>query len=127
MSTTPTWVVTPKSPTVQAVTANTNRDGTGTIVDFYTAGASGGRVDDVKIKAVGTTTAGMIRFYKKSGASYRLIHEVDVSAITPAATTKAFVADLTDMGWILEASGVLAVSTEKTETFNISLMRGGDF
>lgn len=127
MASSQTYVGTPKSPQIRISVANPNRDGTGTIVDLYTAGASGGRVDDIKIKANGTTTAGMIRFYKHDGAAYRLLTEVLVSAIVPAAATKAYEETLPDLGWILQNGHKIAASTEKAENFEIHVTKGGDF
>jgi hypothetical protein len=121
------FVGTPKSPQARISVANANRDGTGTVVDLYTAGASGGRVDDIKIKANGATTAGMIRFYKHDGANYRLLTERVVGVVNPAASTPAFEDTLTDLGWILANGHKIAVSTEKAENFEIHVTRGGDF
>lgn len=127
MSTTPLWVATPKSPIVSIATANANRDGSGTIADLYTAPATGGRVDDICIKASVTTTTGMIRFFRKVSGTYHLIHEVAVTAATPSATVQAFQSVLTDLNWIFENGHILGVSTEKAETFKVAVTRGGDF
>jgi len=100
---------------IQSTAANTNRDGTGTIYDLYTGTTDGDKIDEVRSKFQVTTTAGMVRYYiKKSGGSYRLIHEEPVPAITVAAATPA--AELTWPARVLLNNGdVLAVSTEKAE------------
>lgn len=121
------YVATPKSPVTRGNTANTNRDGTGTLVDLYTAGAAGGRVDDITIKASSTTTLGMIRFYQKVGGVYRLKKEVSVTAAVPSGTVQSFETLLADLGWVLEIGGIIAWSTNNAEQFDVCMSRGGDF
>ena len=43
--------------------ANTNRDGTGTIVNCFTPGASGSIIDSVEGRFEVTSTAGMVRIF----------------------------------------------------------------
>ena len=125
MASTPQYVGTAKSPTVTISTANTNRDGaTGTYGTLMTAGASGSRVDRINLTATGTTTAGMVRLFVGTA----LIKEVPVLAITPSATQPAFSADVVfDSGLILQASAVLKASTHNAESFNLTVISGGDF
>ncbi len=127
MATTQQFIGTVKSPFARISAANAGRDGTGTIADLYTPGASGGRVDDIAIKAESTTTTGMIRFFHHDGSNYRLLREVSVSAITPSATVQSFEAILTDLAWVIQSGHKLAVSTEKAEVFIVNVTRGGDF
>lgn len=75
----------------RTATANTNRDGTGTLSLIFTAGANGSRVKRILVKATVTTTAGMIRLYLHDGSNYRLWLEIPVSAITPSASVAAWV------------------------------------
>ena len=110
--------------------ANTNRDGTGTIVTVLAGGTSGSRVDDIRISATGTTTAGMIRFYLSldGGTTNRLLFEVPVTAITPSATVQSFQAVLTDLGIVLpDANAQLRASTNNAEAFHITVTRAGNF
>lgn len=127
MANTPLFVATPKSPQAVVTTANANRDGTGTIVDLMTAGANGSRIDDISIKANGTTTAGMIRLYKHDGSSYRLIREIPVSAIVPSASVASFEFQLTDLALTFQSTHKIAASTHNGESFHVSVNRGGDF
>lgn len=134
MAVAPEYVDVPKSWLGQVTTANTNRDGTGTIATIATAGASGSRIDTVVIKAVGTTTAGMIRLYLNDGTNSRLFDEIPVIAVTPSATIPAWEAVagnnapvssgkyplFIQTGWSLRAS------TQIGETFNV-IPSGGDF
>ena len=121
----PQYIGTPKSPTVVISTANTNRDGTtGTYGTLMTAGASGSRVDRIRINATGSTTAGMIRIFVGTA----LIQEVPVVAVTPSATTPAWGADVVfENGQILGSSVVLKVSTNNAESFAVTVISGGDF
>lgn len=128
MAISPIFIGTPKSPTVQIATANAGRDGTGTLGTVYTAGASGARIDRINITATGTTTAGMVRFFIFDGTNNRLIAELPVVAITPAATTPAFTADVVfDQGLLLQSTYQLRASTSNAETFNVTVTNGGDY
>lgn len=129
MSTQQTYIGTPKSPVQRISTANANRDGTGTIAVLHTAGANGARIDDISIKATGTTTAGMIRFYKSidAGVTWKLVRERLVSAVTPSGVAASFEDVITDWAYIMQASDKLGVSTQNGETFDVSVNRGGDF
>lgn len=113
---------------VSFTTANTNRDGTGTIGDAFVPGANGSAVENVRIKAIGTTTAGMVRLYVYDGATYRLIAEVAVTAITPSGTVQSFQADWTPPNGLLPlpSGRKLGVSTHNGEQF-IATTQGGDF
>lgn len=94
-------------------TANTARDGTGTTTTILTAGASGTKVERLKFKARGTTTAGMIRVWIHDGTTFFLHEEIPVTAVTPSATVEAWEAELPlgddfhetfPTGWTLKAA-----------------------
>lgn len=132
MATQAQYAATPKLGIGQVSVANTNRDGTGTITTIFWAGANGSRIDAIDLKAVGTTTAGMIRLFIHDGADARLLTEVPVTAITPSATLPSWEAQLNTNSMsqvlpiILSTNYSLRASTEKAETFNI-IAQGGDF
>lgn len=133
MATQAQYVATPKNGVAQVSTANTNRDGTGTLSTVYTAGASGSRIDALVVQATGTTTAGMVRFFisNDGGTTKRLVGEVSVTAATPSATVQAFSTTVTTgfmaKGLVMQANAILYASTEKAETFNIVPVIAGDF
>jgi hypothetical protein len=127
MSSNANYAATPKSALAQLSAANTNRDGTGTIVTVLTAGTSGTRIDDITITATGTTTAGVVRLFIHDGTTARLWREVLVSAITPSTTVSPFSATLTNLGLVLQTGFSLRASTNNAETFNICVTRAGDF
>lgn len=130
MATSAQYAATPRAAVAQVTAANTNRDGTGTLVTVFTGGASGSRIDDIVVQAVGTTTAGMVRLFLSldGGATNRLLREVAVSAVTPSATVPAFRAELSDLAWLLpDSNAQLRASTHNAETFNVVVTRAGDF
>jgi hypothetical protein len=128
-NTAPIFTLTPQASCVGISTANTNRDGTGTIGTVLTAGAAGTRIHRITIKATVTTTAGMVRLFIYTGATYYLWMEVPVTAITPSATVAAFSYVLSLFGesaLVLPTGYSLRASTEKAENFNV-VAEGGDF
>lgn len=127
MSTTANYAATPRAAFGQVSTANTNRDGTGTIATIFTAGASGSRIDDIVVIATGTTTAGMVRLFLHDGTNARLWVELPVTAATPSGTVQAFAASLLNQSLILPSGWSLRASTHNAETFNVIVDRAGDF
>lgn len=127
MSTTANFASTPRREVADISAANTNRDGTGTIVSGFTAGASGARVDRIEIKAVAATTGGMVRaFIKDGGGAWKLWREYTVDAITPSATVATFTTRDDDIGEILKAGMQIGYATHNAEAFAVHTM-GGDF
>ena len=126
MATTPQFATTPHIGLAQISTANTNRDGTGAVVDVITGATNGTRIDRVTVMATGTTTQGMVRLYLSDGTNTRLWKEVLVSAVTPSGTVAAFTSPLSSLGVDLPPSYKIRASTNNGETFNI-LAEGGDF
>lgn len=132
MAAIPSYAAAPKMGVGQVSVANPNRDGTGTLATIFTAGASGSRIDALALKAVGTTTAGMIRLFIHDGTDSRLLAELPVQAVTPAATTPAWEVQQTTnsmsqlLPLILPTGYSLRASTEKAESINVIAI-GGDF
>lgn len=130
MATAPAFAATPRCAIVQATAANTNRDGSGTVATLFTAGASGSRIDRVRICAAGTTTAGVVRLYIHDGSNSRLLREVMVTAITPSTSIEVFSYDVDfsgpDQVLVLPSGYSVRVSTHNAETFNCFAF-GGDF
>jgi hypothetical protein len=118
---------TPRAALGQVSVANTARDGTGTLATIFTAGSSGSRIDDIKIQATGTTTAGAVRLFLHDGTNARLYDEILVPAITPSTTVEAFSATLVNQAIVLPNGWSLRASTNNAETFNVLVTRAGDF
>ena len=127
MATAAQYAATPATAMVQISTANTNRDGTGTLGTLITGTTNGTRVDDINIKATVTTTAGMVRMYMSDGTDHRLMDEFPVTAITVSASVAGWQLKLQNLGIILKNGWSLRFSTHNAETFNVVMSRGGDY
>ena len=121
------YASTPRAALGQVSTANTARDGTGTLATIFTAGSSGSRIDDIKIQATGTTTAGVVRLFLHDGTNARLFAEILVSAVTPSTTVEAWSATLLNQAIVIPSGWSLRASTNNAETFNLIVNRAGDF
>ncbi len=78
-------------------TANTAKDGTGTVSTLMTAGANGSRVDYVRIRATGTNTATVFRLFVNNGSDPTVAgNNVLFTEATVAATTLSEVAALAE-------------------------------
>ena len=128
MATAAQYASTVRTAIAQISTANTNRNGTGTIATVITGAATGTRVDDITITATGTTTAGVVRLFVNDGTTSYLWQEILVPAITPSTTVQVFTFTLLNQALLLaSASWSLRASTNNAETFNVIVTRAGDF
>jgi hypothetical protein len=129
MAASPIFVGTSKAPIVNFATANTGRDGTGTIATLHAAGASGATFSRIRIQATVATTAGVIRIWKRvTAGTWRLLKEVLVGAITPTTAIEAWSDEWAPLDGIqLAATDEIGVSTNNAETFNAFAELGGDF
>jgi len=127
--TTPNYATTPKTYLASVGTAETSLTAPTNVATLATGGASGSRIDFIRIKATGTTTAGIVRLWIHDGSSYFLFREVAVTAITASSSVPSFFAELDLRGapiLLATSSYTLRVSTEKSETFKIAAF-GGEF
>lgn len=114
--------------------ANTNLDGTGTIVSVVDGGAEGVLIEQISVKAEQTTTQGKVRLFLSvdAGVTWELWREIDVPPVTPSASVNAFQANLDLVGTALgqlklaDTNHVLGAATENAETFNV-FARGGSY
>lgn len=131
-NTTPIFTITPKVGMVRIATANTGRDGTGTLNTILTGGTNGTRVDRIVVTAQGTTTAGMVRFFIDDGSSnIRFWRELPVTAATPSGTVQAFTGtimspDIQTPLLVLPSGYILKCAPNNAETFDVIAL-GGDF
>jgi hypothetical protein len=126
MATTPKFTSTVRYGGVVVSAANTNRDGTGTIVDVMTGVAAGTKIFEVIVQATVTTTAGMIRLYYYDGTNTRLIDEITVSATTVSASVPAARTVRTYDNLVLAgATHKLQASTHNAEAHHVTAY-GGD-
>lgn len=121
----PQFAATPKLGGVLISTANTARDGTGTLGTVVTAGANGSRLRGVHIRAQGTTTAGMVRLFLHDGTNFHFWKEVKIDAATPSASVEAFSAHLTEstnpelLPIVLPNNWSLRAATHNAESFRV--------
>jgi hypothetical protein len=127
MATTAQYASTVQNASAQISTANTNRNGTGTIVSVMTGATNGTRIDDIYIVSTGTTTAGVVRLFISDGSNIRLWQEILVPAITPSTTVAVWSYTLLNQALILESGWSLQAATNNAETFNVIVTRAGDF
>lgn len=120
-------------------TANANRDGSGTlgtVCSGPSTNAGAGvltRIERVTVKATGTTTAGMIRFFVSTdaGTTKRFLTELAVTAVTPSASAVSFEATVPGLVGLKLPGGsggtpqaILYAATEKAETFHVTAELG---
>lgn len=121
----PVFTITPRLGMVRISSANTNRDGTGTLGDVITGGTFGTLVDRLQIESTGVTTAGQIRlFIFDGGTTTRFWKEIAVTAATPSATVQAFTYTLLSPDpdnplLVLPANHVLRAGTHNAENFDV--------
>jgi hypothetical protein len=127
MATAPVFVGVPKTWQAAISAANTNRDGTGTLVTLVSAGASGSRIDRLRIVASGTTTVGVVRFFLNDGTNKYLIKERLVTALTPSTSVAVFEDEVSfGDGLALPNGWSLMASTHNAEAFKV-FAQGGDY
>lgn len=125
----PIFTLTPVIGSCLLDTANTGLDGTGTLGTVITGGVEGTRISKITIKALETTTAGMIRLFIDDGVNIRLWREILVTAITASGTVASFssVIDLTgEYALILPYSYILKAATHNAEDFLV-IAEGGNY
>jgi hypothetical protein len=123
MADNPAFAVTPRVAAVNIATANTNRDGTGTIATLITGAATGTRIAEIVVQARVTTTAGMVRLFLYDGTTYRLFDEIGIAAATVSASVKATrVSTLYNNLLLPSASWSLVVSTHNAESMDVTAL-----
>lgn len=98
-------------------TANTNRDGTGTIVTLGTAPAAGTRIDRIVIKATADPADSIINLFLYDGSAYWLFDAFDIGDPAAASATvdsmryeRAYQDLVLPSGWSLRASITVALT-----------------
>ncbi len=122
----PVFAVIAASVSVSYGTAETGRSSPTNIQDIITGRTDGTLIHGLCFKATGTTTAGMIRIWRKVSSTYYLIDEVPVSAITPSATVAAWQGYWVPpvSPFVLSSGQKLAFTTHNAETFNCDCHAG---
>jgi len=128
-NTTPIFTLTPVLALAALGTANTARDGSGTVVDIVTGAANGTRISKITLQATVTTTAGMVRLFLYDGATTLLWREILVTAITGSATVQEWSWEILLYGeaaLVLPSGAKLIGSVEKSEAINV-IAEGGSY
>lgn len=96
-NTTPIFPIVPKISFAKLNTANTLKDGTGAVATVFVSGINGSRVDYLKVRALGTNTATVLRVFINNGTdSNTSTNNTLFIEQTIAATTLSEVAALAD-------------------------------
>jgi hypothetical protein len=107
-----------KNGAVKVDTANSNLDGTDAVDVFQFTNPS--NLQAILVKAIQSTTEGMVRLYLTSGGSTRLFKEIPVAAQTASDTAPAFLQRFVlEDSFAIPAEWYLKASTEKGESFNV--------
>lgn len=131
MASTPNFTATPRVGFGSVSTANTNRDGTGTIVDIITGASTGTKINEVVIKSTGDPADSILTLFLYDGSTSRLFDEIDLG--NPAAGSTTVTAYRTSVqydnlilpsaSWKLQAAITVAPTTGALNVF----ATGGDF
>lgn len=88
-NTSPIFLLTPNVGRASVSTANTGRDGTGTIATVFTAGANGSKITEITIKATSDPADSTVVFYIHDGTNYWVYDEWDIGNPGAGSTTVA--------------------------------------
>lgn len=123
MATAPAFAVTPRIASVNIATANTNRDGTGTVATLITGASTGTRIAEIVIKARVTTTAGQVRVFLHDGTSFFAFDEIAVAAATVSNSVQGVRVSAVYNNLILpSASWSIRVSTHNAESIDVTAL-----
>lgn len=89
MATAPVFTSTPRIGVAGVSTANTNRDGTGTIVDILTGAAAGTKVNEIIVKATGDPADCTVTLFIYDGTTSQIFDEFDLGDPAAGSTTVA--------------------------------------
>lgn len=134
-NTNPIFVVTPHNEWGKLLTANTAKDGTGTVVTLFTAGANGSRVEKLTVLPLGTNVQTVLRVFLNNGSSNgvdtnnSLITEITIPENTVSETAKSnMVTHIFNDGLTLKAGEKLLATIGTTIASGIqATVFGGDF
>lgn len=117
MAADPSFASTPKLAVASVSTANTNRDGTGTIATVLTAGSSGTLVTQITVQTTGDPADGIVTIFLHDGTTAWLFDEIDHDNPAAATTTvagyritRAYSNLVLPSGWSVRAACTVALT-----------------
>lgn len=130
MATAPSFIGTPRIGVGAVSTANTNRDGTGTIVDIITGAATGTRILEVVFKATDDPADCTVTLFLYDGTNSHIFDEIDLgNPAAGSATVASYRGTLTyanlvlpSASWKLQAAITAAPTAGAVEVIAL----GGD-
>lgn len=87
MASTPTFTSAPRIGAVTVSTANTGRDGTGTIATVITGVTAGTKIFEIALQATGDPADSIVTVFLHDGSTYFLFDEFDLGNPAAASTT----------------------------------------
>lgn len=131
MAAKPAFAATPRQSSGAATTADTSYTAPTNAVAVFTAGASGSRVERLRLMCTGTSLAGLVNIFLYDGTTYRLIRSIVTAAITASATVAPWGSD--DSGTIVFPGGLqlpagysIRIATTVAQTI-VGSAEGGDY
>jgi hypothetical protein len=129
MATSPQFAGTPLNGSVLlSATADASFTAPTHSVLVVTAGASGSKIDEIRLTGTGTTVTGLINIWAFDSSTYWLIDSVVVPVVTPSTTVAAWVWSKSYPNLILLSnSWSIKVSTTATSQLVCASAFGGSF
>lgn len=130
MSASPAFTSVPNIGAGSVSTANTARDGTGTIATIFTAGGSGSVVSEIVVKADADPADSCVVIYLHDGSNYHVFDEFDLGNPPAASATvpsyrdnKTYENLVLPTGWTVRASITAAPTSGVVQV----IVLGGNF
>ena len=118
MAAIPNFATTPREGVVSVSTANTARDGTGTIATVLTAGASGTKIDEITLAATADPADSTVTLFIHDGTTAQYFDEIDLgdpaagsATLAPYRSTKAYANLVLPTGFSLRAAITVALTS----------------
>lgn len=129
MATDPSFASTPRLAVGSVSTANTNRDGTGTIVNILTAGSSGTLITQITAQSTNDPADGTLTVFLHDGSNFWLFDEIDYdNPAAASATVSAYRVTRTYTNLVIPSGWSVRVATTVAPTagvFNV-FVHGAD-
>ncbi len=129
MASAPAYAATPRIASAAVSTANTARDGTGTIATVLTAGSNGTKVEEIVVVATADPADSTVPIFLHDGSTYYYFDEFDIgnpaaasTTVAPYRTYRLYDNLVLPASWSVRASITVALTAGVVNVF----VRGGD-